>query len=177
MNRTAVVSLIAAVVVCVVAALVWWPRSEETPALLPAQPDPPRVEKPQTPLPAPPVVEAPAPAPSEPQPPEEPPAAVPEEVTQAVPEQAPATDDPFGGKPITVETLTGCKEVQQIGNGQLVIEYGANGEWKMNGNVRAKWTIEGDKVKIYKDGTDEVHYIEIINNKLVYNGKVLKMTR
>jgi len=43
--------------------------------------------------------------------------------------------------------------------------------------VRAKWTIEGDRVKIYKDGSDEVHYIDIVNNKLVYDGKVVALTR
>ncbi|MGI6460513.1 MAG: hypothetical protein ACOX5J_10545 [Candidatus Hydrogenedentales bacterium] len=93
------------------------------------------------------------------------------------PEQVLDNDDPFQGKPITVETLTGCKQIQEYGNAQLVIEFGENGEWKINGNARAQWTIEGGRVKIYKDGTDEIHYVDIINNKLVHNGKVLELIR
>lgn len=103
----------------------------------------------------------------------EPEAAVPEE---AVPQEV-AADDPFGGKPITVETLTGCKEVQNLQGTPLEIEYAPNGVWKVNGNARAQWTIEGNRVKVYKDGTDEVHYIDIVGNKLVYEGKEVAMTR
>ncbi|MFA6241588.1 MAG: hypothetical protein WC655_11690 [Candidatus Hydrogenedentales bacterium] len=133
------------------------------------------------PVTQPPVVEEPAPQPppAAPVPEPEPPqaeVAAPQETPPPVIEEA-AKPDPFGGKPITVETLTGCKEIQQIKEASITIEYARNGEWKVNGNVRAKWTIEGDKVKIYKDGTDEVHYIDIVNNKLVYNGKEIAMTR
>ncbi|MBX7257486.1 MAG: hypothetical protein K1Y02_14075 [Candidatus Hydrogenedentes bacterium] len=142
---------------------------------------------PSKPEPAPPPVksEVPKPEPAKVEPPQQE-ASLPVEPVQidTAPVPEPATepapvdpDDPFGGKPITVETLTGCKEVQMLDKTPLVIEYARNGVWKVNGNDRAKWTIEGNRVKIYKDGTDEVHYVDIVENKLVYNGKTIKMTR
>jgi len=162
---------IALVLLCVLGVVAWQMRpkaAQPTPTLPPPivnkiVPEPTHVEPP-------PEQVAPALPPVQPQA-----DAAPSPEPQAAPEVA--KDDPFGGKPITVETLTGCKEVQQLGGASVTIEYARNGEWKVNGNSRAKWTIEGNRVKIYKDGTDEVHYVDIVNNKLVYNGKEIAMTR
>jgi hypothetical protein len=172
MNRSVIISFVV-IAVCIIGTAIWWAQ----PQTVPAQPDKPKIEKaPALPAP-PPIAETPKAAVAPPVPPAPPAApAAPVEAAPASPEQAPAADDPFGGKPITVATLTGCKEVQKFQNADITIEYAPNGEWKVNGNVRAKWTIEGNKVKIYDD-KGEVHYIDIVNNKLVYNGKDVKMTR
>lgn len=169
MNRTAGIALIVIIALGVAGVVAWQMRPgsvQTTPAPESPKPEPqPQVQNNVTP-----------PKPVEPpkQAAEEAPKETPKEETA---QAAPPAEDPFGGKPITVETLTGCKEVQKMGNATLNFEYAPNGEWKVNGNVRAKWTIEGNKVKIYKDGTDEVHYIDIVGNKLVYNGKEVNMTR
>jgi len=171
MKRNVWVVLIVAVLLGVLGVVAWQMLLRETQPV-PASP-PPSVS-----VPTPPKVDAPPPVPPPVAPavPSTPPAA-PEKAVEEPPKEAPAKVDPFGGRPITVETLTGCKEVQNLKDAQLVIEYAPDGVWKVNGNPRAKWTIEGNRVKIYKDGTDEVHYIDIVGNKLVYDGKELNMTR
>ncbi len=93
-----------------------------------------------------------------------------------VAKEAPAGEDPFGGKPITVETLTGCKYTERFQQGDLVTEFAPNGEWKVNGKVRAKWTIEGGRVKMYDD-KGETHYLDIVDNKLMLEGQEIKVTR
>lgn len=171
MNRGVQVVLVI-IVLAGVLAIVAWQMLLREPQPVPASPPP------SLSVPTPPKVDAPPPVtpPAAPAVPSTPPAA-PEQAAEETPKEAPAKVDPFGGRPITVETLTGCKEVQDFKNAQLVIEYAPDGVWKVNGNARAKWTIEGNRVKIYKDGTDEVHYIDIVGNKLVYDGKELNMTR
>lgn len=180
MNRSTIISFVVVLVVCAVGAAVWWSRPQEEPVPTPPPPSEPKIEEAvESPAPPPPVVEAPK-AP-EPEPAEESASVAEETVPEATEEpaqEAAAPEDPFGGKPITIETLTGCKEVQQFKEAQIVIEYAPNGEWLVNGNKRAQWTIVGNQVKIYRDDMpDEVHYIDIVNNKLVYNGKELNMTR
>lgn len=173
--RGTAIGLILVILVSVIVGVVYWTRQAEHP--VPQTPQPVMESAPAPALPpvenAVPPVAGPVPGPESGQEP----AAQAEDPANTVPEVAPDGGDPFGGQPITVESLTGCKQIQQLGDAQLVIEFAPNGEWKMNGNVRAKWTIEGDKVKVYKDGSDEVHYIDIMNNKLVYNGKVVALTR
>lgn len=175
--RGTTIGLFLVILVCVIVGVVYWTRLAEQPVPETVQP----IRETAPVAAPPPVIEvvppAAAPAPVPGPEPEQDPAAVTEEPASTVPEAAPENGDPFGGQPITVETLTGCKQIQQLGDAQLVVEFAPNGEWKMNGNVRAKWTIEGDRVKIYKDGSDEVHYIDIVNNKLVYDGKVVALTR
>ncbi len=172
------VALILVFLLCVIASSVYFATRSEHPASDASSP--PMDDSIETPAPPPAAVASPVPGLPEPLPAQES-ASEASRVLEApeslAAEQPPESDDLFRGKPITVETLTGCKQIQKLGNAELVIEFGANGEWKMNGNVRAQWTIEGDRVKIYKEGTDEIHYVDIINNKLVHNGEVLELTR
>lgn len=173
MNRNVRTVLIVVVLLGALGVIAWqmWPKDTPPPA-----PEAPKATKPApqpaqvqvVPPPEAPEVQAAVPA--------EPPA-IPEEVGTEPVEQAPAEEDPFGGRPITIQTLTGCKEVQQFQGAQIVMEYARNGEWKVNGNVRAKWTIEDGRVKVYKDGSEEVHYVDIVGNKLQYNGKDVPLTR
>jgi len=96
-----------------------------------------------------------------------------EEEPAASPEPPkPGQDDPFGGKAITAETLAGCTYTQ----GRLEIEFAPNGIWKVNGNPRAKWRIEGGRVRMYDDKGEE-HFLDIAGNKLLFNGEEIKVTR
>jgi len=101
---------------------------------------------------------------------EEPPVTPPPVVQERFEE---AGEQPFEGVPITEETLTGCKYRDR----QLEIEFAANHVWKVNGNDRARWMIEGDRVKIYnKPGADfEVHYVDIQGDRLVFNGEPIAL--
>ncbi|MBN2133298.1 MAG: hypothetical protein JW741_27615 [Sedimentisphaerales bacterium] len=171
-RNTAILVFVVVVVVGLVGIEMWRSGSPEEP---PPEPKEAGVNGPEAPAVSPPL--EPAVEAREPLEPQQP-AAAPEGVVQVPIEEAPPDpDDPFGGKPITIETLTGCKEIQKFGDKQLIIEYAPNGEWKINGIVRAKWTIEGSRVKIYRDDTDEVHYIDIVGNSLVYQGNEVNMTR
>lgn len=172
MKRNTIIVLI--LVIGIVGAVYWWTRPAEETVPIAVQPSEPKPEPSDAPAP---VVKAPEPLPDAPDPePSEEAIPAPAEPAPAA-EQAPDPDDPFGGKPITEKTLAGCKQVQRIGEHELVYEFAPDGVWKVNNTARAQWMIEGDRVKIYKDGSDEVHYLDIIDNKLVYNGKVLEVTR
>jgi hypothetical protein len=67
---------------------------------------------------------------------------------------------------LTATTLAGTKWK----DGMVDVEFMADGRWKMNGRICAKWVIEGDRVKIFDD-KGEVHYVDIVGNTLEFNGK------
>lgn len=180
MNRNVVMAFVAIVVLGLVCVAVWqmWPRDTGTTVA-----PPPATAKKTVPQPQVDKNAAPPPAATK----EVSKEALKEAIDKALKEaakqppreiakEAPAGEDPFGGKPITVETLTGCKYTEQFQQGDLVTEFAPNGEWKVNGKVRAKWTIEGGRVKMYDD-KGETHYLDIADNKLMLEGQEIKVTR
>ncbi len=167
MNKMSVVTIGVIVMIGAIGFAVWWMKPDITA---------------KAPAPAPPVkTETPAPPPTPPPPAEESPkpeATVVEETPVTPPPQVQerfeeAGEQPFEGVPITEETLTGCKYRE----GRLEIEFAANHVWKVNGNDRARWMIEGNRVKIYnKPGTEfEVHYVDIQGDRLVFNGEPIAL--
>lgn len=165
--------LVGLIIVAVVVTVVMLQRGKVEPVQPPAMP--------LTPAPAPmtPIVEAPAPAP----PPVEPPvAAVQEPAAEPAPPPEPTVevaqaDTPK--EPLNARTLAGTKWLpdfpQQANQGmmrgkKLEIEFAPDGTWRVNDNVRAKWTVEGKRVKIFDD-KGEVHYLDIEGDKLMFEGK------
>lgn len=144
----------------------WWAK----PAIAPKAPAPtPPIITQAPPLPPPPIPPVELAKPEE-KPVQENPAATPPQI-QEQPEET--GEKLFEGVPITEETLTGCK----YRDGRLEIEFAPNHVWKVNGNDRARWMIEGNRVKIYnKPGSDfEIHYVDIQDDRLIFNGQPLTL--
>lgn len=156
MNRNVLIG--AVVVVAVVVGLLIWRALGTSTA--------------KTPVEAPPPVQKPAPAPVPPPPPE--PQAAPEPEPSPVPVADPTPAPPpvssSGVAPtpayLNQETLTGTKWK----DGPMEMELAPNGEWKVAGRTRAKWKVEGKRVKIYDDKGEE-HFLDIVGNKLMFEGK------
>jgi hypothetical protein len=49
--------------------------------------------------------------------------------------------------------------------------FAVDGTWYMGQRAAAKWVVEGSRIKLYDDDTDEVHYIDIRGNELLFEGK------
>jgi hypothetical protein len=125
-----------------------------------------------------PIVEPPAPAPVEEpapvveQPPAEP---APEPTAEAAPAEAPK-------EALNARTLAGSKwkpafptdpNQGMMQGAKLVVEFAPDGTWRINDQVRAKWTVEGKRVKIFDD-KGEVHYMDIEGNKLMFQGEEIQ---
>lgn len=67
---------------------------------------------------------------------------------------------------LTAKTLAGTKWK----DGMVDVEFMADGRWKMNGRICAKWVVEGNRVKIFDD-KGEVHYVDIVGDVIEFNGK------
>jgi len=67
--------------------------------------------------------------------------------------------DPEG---LNERTLVGTKwEREGFG-----IEFGADGKLLIGGRERAKWRVEGPRIRLYHDTTGEEHWLDIVGNKL-----------
>ena len=144
------------------------------------------------PLPQPPAAPTPAPAP-EPAPAAtpivEPPAPAPVEEPAAAVEAPPAEPAPEGPvevapaeppkEPLNARTLVGTKwkpdfpanpKNTSMRDIKVEFEFAPDGTWRVNDQVRAKWTVEGKRVKIFDD-KGEVHYLDIEGDKLMFEGK------
>jgi hypothetical protein len=73
-------------------------------------------------------------------------------------------DDPIA---LTERTLVGTKW-ERDGFG---LEFGAAGRLLIGGRVRARWSVEGRRVRLYRDATGEEHWLEIVGDKLMWNGR------
>jgi len=121
-----------------------------------------------------PVAEPPALPPPPPEPVavvEEPPA---EEPVPEPPVEVAQADE--AKEPLNARTLAGSKwqptGMEKLGRMdiKLEIEFAPDGTWRVNDNIRAKWKVEGNRVKIYND-EGEVHYVDIVGDKLMFNGE------
>ena len=68
---------------------------------------------------------------------------------------------------VTEQTLVGTKwEREGIG-----LEFGAAGKLLIGGRQRANWSVEGQRVRLYRETTGEEHWLEIVGNKLMWEGQ------
>ncbi len=51
------------------------------------------------------------------------------------------------------------------------IEFGADGKLMIGGRERAKWRVEGQRIRLYRDTTGEEHWLDIVGNKLMWEGQ------
>ena len=51
------------------------------------------------------------------------------------------------------------------------LEFGADGKLVIGGRERAKWRIEGSRIHLYRDTTGEEHWLDIVGNKLMWEGQ------
>lgn len=102
------------------------------------------------------------PKPAEPAPPVETPKAEPTPASVAEPVPAPAPV-----KALTEETLRNTAWA----SGKFRIDLSANGNVVIGNSARAKWKVEGDRLKLYSDTSDEVHYLDIRGDKLYWEGQ------
>ena len=42
---------------------------------------------------------------------------------------------------------------------------------RISGRERAQWRVEGLRVRLYRDTTGEEHWLDIVGNKLLWNGQ------
>lgn len=78
------------------------------------------------------------------------------------------------GEPLSGETLKGTKwSMGARGDVKIVCEFADNGEWRVNGETKARWQVIGDRVRIYNDDLGEEHYVDIDGDKLTFDGEVI----
>jgi hypothetical protein len=58
------------------------------------------------------------------------------------------------------------------------IEFSADGKLLIGGRERARWCVEGSRVRLYRDATPsgrppEEHWLDIVGNKLMWEGQEL----
>lgn len=58
--------------------------------------------------------------------------------------------------------------------GPVTMRFLDDGRWEMNGRICAQWVIEGDRVKVFNPTLDEVHYIDIVDGTLSFNGETIR---
>src|SRR5437588_5950754 len=51
------------------------------------------------------------------------------------------------------------------------LEFGADGKLVIGGRERAKWPVEGSRIHLYRDTTGEEHWLDIVGNKLMWEGQ------
>jgi hypothetical protein len=79
-------------------------------------------------------------------------------------------DDPNS---LTERTLVGTKwEREGFG-----LEFGAAGKLLIGGRERANWRVEGQRVRLYRDTTGEEHWLDIVGNKLMWEGQEIGRVR
>lgn len=164
------------IVVAVVVTVVMLQRGVEVPPPV-AEPAP--VEAPAAPQPAP-VTPIASPAP-EAAPVQEPAAAVeaPAEPPAAAAPEATASTTPR--EPLNARTLAGTSwkfslpgaDPGVLQDKKVEVEFAPDGSWKVNNEARAKWAVEGKRVKIFDD-KGEVHYVDIEGDKLMFEGEEIQ---
>jgi hypothetical protein len=63
------------------------------------------------------------------------------------------------------------------GKGGFAIEFGADGKLLIGGRERAKWRLEGRRVRLYRDTTGEEHWLDIVGDKLMWEGQEIDRVR
>ena len=57
------------------------------------------------------------------------------------------------------------------------LEFGADGKLFIGGRERAKWSVEGQRVRLYRDTTGEEHWLDIVGDKLMWDGQEISRVR
>ena len=68
---------------------------------------------------------------------------------------------------LTERTLVGTKWERD----GFALEFGAAGKLLIGGRERAKWSVVGQRVRLYRDTTGEEHWLDIVGDKLMWNGQ------
>jgi hypothetical protein len=53
----------------------------------------------------------------------------------------------------------------------FALEFGADGKLLIGGRDRAQWRIEGSRLRLYRDDTGEEHWLDIVGDKLQWEGQ------
>jgi hypothetical protein len=51
------------------------------------------------------------------------------------------------------------------------LQFGAGGKLLISGRERAKWRVEGRRIRLYHDTTGEEHWLDIVGDKLLWEGQ------
>ena len=79
--------------------------------------------------------------------------------------QPPAS--PTAEPTLNERTLVGTKwEREGFG-----IEFGADGKLLIGGRERARWRVEGSRIRLYRETTGEEHWLDIVGDRLLWEGK------
>ena len=72
-------------------------------------------------------------------------------------------------KPIALneQTLAGTK----WGQGAFSLEFGHNGKLLMGGREHAQWQVQGSRIRLYRGATGEEHWLDIVGDKLMWEGQ------
>jgi hypothetical protein len=57
------------------------------------------------------------------------------------------------------------------------LEFGADGKLLMGGRERAKWRVEGRRIRLFRDTSGEEHWLDIVGNKLMWEGREIGRVR
>ena len=72
-----------------------------------------------------------------------------------------------GSNTLTERTLVGTKWARE-GFG---LEFAVAGKLLIGGRERAQWSVEGQRVRLYRETTGEEHWLDIVGDKLLWNGQ------
>jgi len=158
---------LAGVVVLAAAALATW-RFLSSPAEAPRVDAVQRASEPAAAAPS--LVETPEPAAG--------PHPLPPAKEEPAPKQSGSAESPpaaLVAEPNTLDerTLVGTKW-ERDGFG---IEFGADGNLLIGGRQRAKWRVEGSRIRLYRDTTGEEHWLDIVGIKLMWEGQEIGRVR
>ena len=70
-------------------------------------------------------------------------------------------------------TLIGTKWERE----RFAIEFGADGKLLIGGRKRAQWQVEGPRIRLYHDTTGEEHWLDIVSNRLMWEGQEIGRVR
>jgi hypothetical protein len=70
-------------------------------------------------------------------------------------------------KVLNEHTLVGTKwEREGFG-----LEFSADGKLLIGGRERARWRVEGSRIRLYRETTGEEHWLDIVGDKLMWQDK------
>jgi hypothetical protein len=87
--------------------------------------------------------------------------------------ESPLVASAAGPMALDERTLIGTKWERE----QFAIEFGANGKLLIGGRERAQWRVEGPRVRLYRDTTGEEHWLDIVSNRLMWEGREIGRVR
>ncbi len=70
---------------------------------------------------------------------------------------------------LSPETLVGTKWERE----GFAFEFAADGRLLIGGRERAQWRVEGSRIRLYRDTTGEEHWLDIVGDKLFWEGQEL----